>query len=615
MQREFELRPYLINHQALPGERSWVKIFTYEPAEEEVLATRGQMYAVLSVGSAVSLDFAPIMQLIMEALHKNYFEKTEGTILQALEVALDGIHKQLILLAAEDKRLSSGFSFNLLVAVSWGTTLYFGQLGASRAALWRKGVLYDIDEGEQKTTGLYLSSGQVKAGDRILLATQELVEGMSREGLTVCLGEEEGGLVVGVEGKLDGGDRSKQSGIVLVVDIRQVPTVEEEGLRIASSDGVKIKRQRAKGKSVSDRLKDLWAWRVVGVPGVAVVVMAVAIGGLVGSLWWQKPAVPMEANNAALVAMRSAVEKQVSDAETVGAVNPDRAYDLLVEARGWLDEGLERYSSDEQLGRLSRRLEQVKGQLLKSQDLQVSRLAVVEVKPSLKKLVVGDGLVAVLDSQKQRLALVEAESGKVSYSAASNRFATTALLAMTNRGMLLTEAGQVYGVSRSGAIGSGRSLVGMTQVEALTGYASNGYVVSRAGEVVRVAMGSEGVGAVSSYFKEPLKGEDYVDIAVDGSVYLLRQNGAIEAYRNQDRQELVLERQRLLTHPESLLTTADGKWLMVLQAGGLWLWNKEGKYVGVRVLGEGRMIEAVGVDEGMETVYILSNNGVYKGKL
>src|SRR5690606_9437113 len=90
-------------------------------------------------------------------------------------------HKKLLLAAQQDKRLGVGFNFNLLTAVSWGTVLYFGQLGTSRSLMLRQNKLYDIDEGEHKSGQLYLASGLMQAGDRFLLATNELVQNLKKE--------------------------------------------------------------------------------------------------------------------------------------------------------------------------------------------------------------------------------------------------------------------------------------------------------------------------------------------------------------------------------------------------------------------------------------------------
>src|SRR5690554_4219307 len=106
MQRDFHINPILINHQSQPGKNSWVKIFIYEPADVETLQSRGTMYAVLSLSAKTNLDYAAVMQVILELLQTKYFQQQSGGILQTLESTLDEIHKKLILMGQKDKQLA-----------------------------------------------------------------------------------------------------------------------------------------------------------------------------------------------------------------------------------------------------------------------------------------------------------------------------------------------------------------------------------------------------------------------------------------------------------------------------------------------------------------------------
>src|SRR5690606_31379549 len=134
------------------------------------------------------------------------------------EKTLDGIHKKLILMGQEDKRLAEDFNFNLLTAVSWGTVLYFGQLGSSRAALLRNDKLFDIDEGEQKSTNQYLSSGVLQANDKVILGTNQFFKRFNRTNLKKALSLPQDKIVAALEEGLDPGlDRQSQSAIVLAV--------------------------------------------------------------------------------------------------------------------------------------------------------------------------------------------------------------------------------------------------------------------------------------------------------------------------------------------------------------------------------------------------------------
>ena len=109
MDRELTITPILINHHSKPGANTWVKLLMYEPDDADKAATKGKMYAVLSLASAAQMDFAPLMEMIIESIRQKYFDAENGGILQSLEITLDAIHKQLLLAGQQDKRLSAGF--------------------------------------------------------------------------------------------------------------------------------------------------------------------------------------------------------------------------------------------------------------------------------------------------------------------------------------------------------------------------------------------------------------------------------------------------------------------------------------------------------------------------
>ncbi len=627
MQREFSLRPILINHQPLPGKMAWVKIFTYEPAEEEVVATRGKMYAVLSVSTKVEVDFTPIMQLILEDIQKEYFEKTEGGILQALERTLDGIHKKLILMAQQDKRLRGGFSFNLLTAVNWGTVLYFGQLGASRAALVRHGTLYDIDEGTQKTTGLYLSSGTLDAGDRIVLATEELFGAADRQTLTsdLLLPEEQIGQAI--EGRLgQGAERLKQSGMVLMVDIKQVPTIEEEGLHIedvqATSDPNRsgqaqryAARIRAFGARVKGQGVKLWQWKIGGkTPVLPLILVGLAVIILVGSIFWPKSEQPSAADLTSLNGILAEITSKQDEAESIAEVNADRSLDMLDSSADLIGQAEELAGQNEQVIAAIERQELLEDKVLSRSVLQTTKLASLQINPTQSKLIMDGETVYAVDSQEQRLVMVNGQ-GKVQKLQSSNRYDRGALLAMTSDGLVLVSGGQSFVVRGDGGLSSGTVLAASLQAESLTGYKSTGYLLDRTGQVYRLPVQGEKIGTVSTYFNQVLSGTNFVDIAVDGSVYVVQDDGTMEVYLNGARQNVTWERSSLLKNPKALMSSDKTDTLLVWQDEAILVWTKAGKYVGQYRLADNGTIQMVGIDVEAKRLYILSEGNLLRADL
>ena len=625
MQRDFSISPLLVNHQALPAKNSWVKIFIYEPAEPEVLQSRGTMYAVLSLSAKSSIDFTATMQMILEELHTNYFQQTSGSILQALESTLDGIHKKLILLGQEDKRLGEHFSFDLLTAVSWGTVLYFGQLGNSRAALYRDGKLLDIDEGEQKTVSLYLSSGVLRAGDRVVLGTNQLFKRFTKTSMKKALTLNEDKIVGALEGELDPGPgRVNESAIVLAVDIKQVPSRKGEGLRILdpSNESTLVSQVNSKARSLRrGGLGSIWSglkglisraasWRLAGrlpvlpivVLALALVVLAISVSG--GVSWQAQIGVNQE-----LIAQ---AKEKVDQADDVAAINPDRAEDLLEEAATYIGQGLASYPSNEQLLALQSRHDELLDQILQVNKLSTDEVTTMNIVPSHPKLVLGGDRVTVIDVQKNEL-LGVANDGETSIVSSNQLLSRGSLLAWTGQGLAVTSKNRVYLVNESGALGEGVVLPDQVQAVSMAGFIGNGYVLDAAGQVYRVPLGVGASGDFSRYFIRAIGGEELSDLAIDGSVYLLRESGDVEVYLNGEKQALTLERSRLAEGGRALFLTSEK--FYILQQDSILSWSKDGRYLGQFKVSTAGEWQAAGIDESGTQLYVLVDGKLLRATL
>src|SRR5690606_28432929 len=83
------------------------------------------------------------------------------------------------------------------------------------------------------TTNLYMSSGVLQSQDKIILGTSELFKRFNRTSLKKALSQPVDKITKALEDELDPGPaRLEQSAIVLTVDIKQVPSIEQEGFMI-----------------------------------------------------------------------------------------------------------------------------------------------------------------------------------------------------------------------------------------------------------------------------------------------------------------------------------------------------------------------------------------------
>lgn len=623
MQRDFHINPILINHQSQPGKHSWVKIFIYEPADLETLQSRGTMYAVLSLSAKTDLDYVAVMQTILELLQTQYFQQQSGGILQTLEATLDEIHKKLILMGQKDKKLAESFKFNLLTAVSWGTVLYFGQLGTSRAALYREGKLFDIDEGEQKTTNLYLSSGVLKTGDKIILGTSQLFKLFNKTQLKQILAKPDDQVASALEVHLtEGPSRSEQSGIVLSVDIKQVPSVKDESIAILDPASLPDSSSTSSMFAWLRYLNPINAFIFIAtilryklfgrIPLLPILIAAIALLVLGYSLIFSN-LLPAPAPDLNQEIITSATEN-LDQAEEVIDINPDRAHDLLTQAQSTIDQGLQTHPDHQQLAELQARHQQLLQQILITTELDATTIAQLDILPTQPSLVVSDQQIYVIDGQNQSLIAIS-PTGNVQTFAQSNQITPQAQLTFTEGGLMLVNQSGAMPISSTGQLGQVVALPHSSPVISTTHFDVNGYALAQNGQIYRIPRNANGIGQISTYFNQPISSEGLIDIAVDGYVYVLRQEGSVEQYLNGSPQTFLLERSSLTNGGRAIFANVGSQRIYILKSDALAAWTKDGQYVGQYTLPNTSEWQMATIDEASKALYVLANKQLFKATL
>jgi hypothetical protein len=621
MNRELTVTPLLINHQPHPSPNSWVKLLIYEPTEAKVLSTRGKMYAVLSLSSQAEIDFTPIMQLIIESLQQRYFGVTEGGILQTLETALDAIHKQLLLAGQQDKRLSAGFSFDILVAVSWGTVLYFGQLGSSRACLLRQEKLHDIDQGDAKTSSMYLSSGVVQAGDRFLLATNQLLSKFNRKQILHHLSLPTTTLVQSLEQQIDHQVNSLESGLLLLVDIKQVPSIEEESLQIEDADTVVTPKVQSAARKLSTSslhlatatnlgATKLWHWHIKGkVPGLPLLIIAFCLVLLGGSIAYKyiKPTTQAPVDISSAI---SQLQSQLNQASQVASINPDRAQDLLTQMTPILSQA-QATSSDPRLATIAAQKLQLQNTLLNVQVLMPHPIGSVSALNQVKLTIFNNNLYFI-NTQHQ---LVRLSQNTLHTVATNNQlFTNSTHLIGTSSGLVAIQGQQATPLNSNGQAGPAVT-ISATQLTSVASYQQNAYILSSAGQLIRIADQNNTLSSPTKYFNPTISSNGLRDVAIDGNVYILRNDGTVEKYFNGQAKLFSLERASLAKNARAIFSDDTTDSLYLLGDHNLLAWSKVGQYLGQYQLSETTAWQAAAVDASTKTLYILSEGKLIEAQL
>jgi hypothetical protein len=618
MNKELTISPFLINHQPHPNPKSWVKLLTYEPTNPEVLATRGKMYAILSLASQIEIDFTPHMQLIIETLQQRYFGVTQGGILQTLEITLDAIQKQLILAGQQDKRLSAGFSFDILVTVNWGTVLYIGKLGSSGARLMRQGKLYELED-PSKTNNLYVSSGVVQAGDRFFLATGQLLSKFNQKQLLNTLSLPSDTLLPCIEQSVDHQPGSLESGFLLTIDIKQVPSLQQEGLHIKDADLLSVSGLRTAAQNSSVSAGKLWSginqkfqslrqWHIAGkIPGLPLAIIVVCILGLtisIGFKYW-KPA-----NHQTTVDVSDTVaqlQDQFTQASQLAAINPDRAQDLLDQLLPALAQA-QSISSDNRLDNLAAQAQQLQNTLLNIQTLNPHPIG--DATAISDKLTLSGNQLYFVNQQHQLIQLAQNQLKAIANN--TQLFTDSSYLTATTNGLVVMQSQQATLLSYSGQeVGSVSTSLG--QIISGSSYQQNAYALNQAGQLLRLATQANVVNDPTNYFTAAQP--QVRDVAIDGDVYALLDNGTVQKYTSGEVKPFALERPNLAQGGRAIFTTVEDDNLYILGDHQFLVWSKDGQYVGQYQLSQNAKWQAAAVDVINKTLYILSEGKLIEAQL
>lgn len=116
-----------------PTKNDWSQVLVFEPDDEEQLELRGRLFLVCELSlTSEDLKVADLGLEFISKLQNNYFASKEGTILAALENALQISSKSILEKIAGHKNEAGGelvSHLGVVAAVVWGKVLYLAKLG------------------------------------------------------------------------------------------------------------------------------------------------------------------------------------------------------------------------------------------------------------------------------------------------------------------------------------------------------------------------------------------------------------------------------------------------------------------------------------------------------
>lgn len=151
-------------------------VYNYRPRNEEILARKGEVFAVLRLRTDPDFDLLTAGGILLDYFHETYFEMRESSTLLALEKTVISSGKHLAkLIEKEDKVSKTGIEMDLMAAAIVENNAFFVNVGSSKLYIYRDGNQVDLGPALKDPTGeglVEVASMTLEKNDRLLMTTE-----------------------------------------------------------------------------------------------------------------------------------------------------------------------------------------------------------------------------------------------------------------------------------------------------------------------------------------------------------------------------------------------------------------------------------------------------------
>lgn len=149
------------------------------PEDDNILLKKGILYCVFDLESKNDFDSLLITKLFTDILNHSYFESESTSPIQALENSVVDLRDKIQKLPQSES--DKNIKFNIILAALWGNVLYIVKLGDGHNYLMRAGSLKTINAATEGNFSV--SSGVIKDGDVIIFSSASFDKNLPAEKL------------------------------------------------------------------------------------------------------------------------------------------------------------------------------------------------------------------------------------------------------------------------------------------------------------------------------------------------------------------------------------------------------------------------------------------------
>jgi hypothetical protein len=181
MQKKLEVRTQKLSKKLPQEAREFSTTIFVEPEDLKMLEKKGSLYCVFDVTSEDSVDPLLVTKIVRDVLYDSYYSSESASPIQALERAIISVKEKVIALPGERSKEVKISDFNILAAVLWGNVVYMVQFGKGGSFLVRENTVKPVNTATEGNFSV--ASGVVKVDDVIVLGTQPFIDIYSAQDL------------------------------------------------------------------------------------------------------------------------------------------------------------------------------------------------------------------------------------------------------------------------------------------------------------------------------------------------------------------------------------------------------------------------------------------------
>lgn len=593
-----------------PDQSSWAQVHHFLPQKEEKLQARGELILLVSLKELESTQEPAVLgREVISRFHEEYFGQTNDKPMQALKNVLAKVGQE------EAKFFPSPGQLSLVALVFWEDIVYLAIWDDGEIRLRRDMKTRTILKGKSEEPQVI--SGQAKQGDLYMLVTSDFIDQVPAEMLTASLSTEDletiGEILTPVV------HAQKKQGQLAAVFVKLLAEERKKNKAIAKSNleekksDVKEKIKRPLTEKLKSKLPSIDIKKVIFSKASAIVIAIILLIVLSVSVYlgWQKQRRQKRQEKAQ--ELSGQIEEKVGIAKQIRNLDPENSLKAVQEAEPIIEQLAE--FDEQRANDWKNEVKNIKSGLgekrIKPEIYYDLNLVADEVNVNYVHAV--DEQVWILDQSGPRLIHLDLSEKKAEIVAGGENLKDQDFVVSTRTRQYAISQQKIF-LLQGDELEEIQDLDEDLDLVSAGGWIGNLYLLDKNEQQIWKYPSITGsVGDARAWLRDNLSTEDeIVDMAIDGSIWVLTTDGHFYEYLSGEKQSLSLELPSGIGEAKYLTVSQEKEILAFWDEENeiVWLFNKEGQFQS-RLPLDLDQVRGLSFSERADKLYIFADSKVH----